>query len=180
MALRRAGKGHVLGVNAASQFNSRGAKPPVAGTAAAIADNLDSSAWRRLSAGTGSKGERLFGWAQLELADLDAAECNESLSGLRTGGLPIRRNIADGEPAFHATWRPAGTSVAVLVNVEGQRRVIEDGFETAKNKLGLEHNETRSWRGWPGTLRSSCWPLRCWPSSAARPTPPHPQKALCR
>src|SRR5690348_12392944 len=71
MALRRAGKGYVLGVNATSQFNSWGAKPPVAGTAAEIASTLDPSAWRRLSAGAGSKGERLFDWAYLELADLE-------------------------------------------------------------------------------------------------------------
>src|SRR3954463_9597437 len=56
MALRRAGKGYVLGVNSNSQFNSWGAKPPVAGTAAEIAGALDPSAWCRLSAGTGSKG----------------------------------------------------------------------------------------------------------------------------
>ena len=36
----------------------------------------------------------------------------------------------------------------MLVNVEGQRWAIEDGFETAKNELGLDHNETRSWHGW--------------------------------
>src|SRR5215218_856096 len=80
-ALRRAGKGYVLGVNSNSQFNSWGAKPPVAGTAAEIADKLDPSAWHRLSAGAGAKGERLFDWAYLELADLEAAENNESLSG---------------------------------------------------------------------------------------------------
>src|SRR3954469_9804032 len=86
MALRRAGKGYVLGVSATSQFNSWGAKPPVAGTAAEIADNLDPSAWHRLSAGVGAKGERLFDWAYLELADLDAAEYNQTLSGLWTRG----------------------------------------------------------------------------------------------
>src|ERR671926_807361 len=47
-ALRRAGKGYVLGVNSNSQFNSWGSKPPVAGTAAAITSTLDPSAWRRL------------------------------------------------------------------------------------------------------------------------------------
>jgi SRSO17 transposase len=148
MALRRAGKGYVLGVNSNSQFNSWGAKPPVAGTAAEIARTLDPSAWCRLSAGTGSKGERLFDWAYLELADLDAAEYNESLSGLWTRGLLIRRTIVDGDLAFFTTWCPAGTPVAVLVTVEGQRWAIEDGFETAKNELGLDHNETRSWHGW--------------------------------
>ena len=46
MALRHAGKGYVLGVSATSQFNSWGAKPPVAGTAAEIASTLDPSAWQ--------------------------------------------------------------------------------------------------------------------------------------
>ena len=82
MALRRAGKGYVLGVNSNSQFNSWGTKPPVAGTAAEIASTLDPSAWHRLSAGAGSKGARLFDWTYLELADLEATEYNESLSGL--------------------------------------------------------------------------------------------------
>ena len=35
-----------------------------------------------------------------------------------------------------------------LVSVEGCRWAIEDSFETAKNELGLDHNETRSWHGW--------------------------------
>jgi SRSO17 transposase len=148
MALRRAGKGYVLGVSATSQFNSWGTKPPVAGTAAEIADNLDPSAWRRVSAGTGAKGERLFDWAYLELADLEAAEYNQILSGLWTRGLLIRRTIADGTLAFFATWCPAGTEMETLVTVEGRRWAIEDGFETAKNELGLDHNETRSWHGW--------------------------------
>ena len=148
MALRRAGKGYVLGVNSNSQFTSWGSKPPVAGTAAAIAGNLDSSAWRRLSAGAGAKGERLFDWAYLELADLDATEYNQTLAGLWTRGLLIRRTIADGDLAFFATWCPAGTAMETLVAVEGRRWAIEDGFETAKNELGLDHNETRSWHGW--------------------------------
>ena len=147
-ALRRAGRGYVLGVNATSQFNSWGRKPPVAGTAAEIAGALDPSAWQRLSAGAGTKGERLFDWAYLELADLDAAEYNESLSGVWTRGLLIRRNITDGNLAFFTTWCPAGTPVAALVTVEGQRWAIEDSFKTAKNELGLDHNETRSWHGW--------------------------------
>jgi SRSO17 transposase len=148
MALRRAGKGYVLGVAATSQFTSWGAKPPVAGTAAEIAGALDPSAWQRLSAGAGSKGERLFDWAYLELADLEAAEYNETLAGLWTRGLLIRRNIADGGLAFFTTWCPAGTAMETLVAVEGRRWAIEDGFETAKNELGLDHNETRSWHGW--------------------------------
>ena len=50
--------------------------------------------------------------------------------------------------AFFSTWCPLGTEMAALVRVEGQRWSIEDSFETAKNALGLAHNETRSWHGW--------------------------------
>ena len=133
MALRRAGTGYVLGVSATREFNSWGAKPPVAGTAAEIAGTLDPCAWHRLSAGAGAKGERVFDWAYLELADLEAAEYNETLSGLWTRGLLIRRNIVDGELAFFTTWCPAGTGRETLVAVEGRRWAIEDGFETAKS-----------------------------------------------
>ena len=34
------------------------------------------------------------------------------------------------------------------MSVEGHRWAVEDSFETAKNELGLDHNETRSWHGW--------------------------------
>jgi len=60
----------------------------------------------------------------------------------------IRRDIADGDLAFFSTWCPAGTDIAALVRVEGHRSAIEDSFETAKNELGLDHNETRSLQGW--------------------------------
>ena len=50
--------------------------------------------------------------------------------------------------AFFSTWCPLGTSLETLVAVEGRRWAIEDGFETAKNELGLDHHETRSWHGW--------------------------------
>lgn len=148
VALRRAGKGYVLGVGASSQFNSWIGKPAVSGTAAEIAGDLDLSAWQRLSAGAGTKGERLQDWAYLELADLEGAEYSENLSGLWTRGLLIRRHVADGELAFFTTWCPAGTPIEALVRVEGRRWAIEDSFEVAKNELGLDHNETRSWHGW--------------------------------
>jgi len=152
-ALRRACKGYVLGVKSDHHFGSWGDKPPVAGTAAEIARDLEPGAWQRLSAGEGTKGARLHDWAYCELADLDAYEYNETQSGLWTPslwtrGLLIRRNISDGDLAFFTTWCPAGTGIQTLVAVEGHRWAIEDSFETAKNELGLDHNETRSWHGW--------------------------------
>jgi SRSO17 transposase len=148
MDLRKAGKGYVLGVASNQPFNSWLGKPVVSGTAEEIMRGLDASAWQRLSAGDGVKGPRLYDWAYLELADLDASDDDSEQSGLWTRGLLIRRNLADGECAYFTTYCPAGTGIETLVAVEGQRWTIEDGFETSKNELGLDHNETRSWHGW--------------------------------
>lgn len=147
--LRKAGKGYVLGVASNHVFRSWGKKQLVGGTAAKIAQDLPKSAWRRLSSGEGTKGPRLHDWTYLELADLDAGEYNGALTGKWTRGLLIRRSIADDDDlAFFSTWCPKGTTMEKLVLVEGHRWAIEDSFETAKNELGLDHNETRSWHGW--------------------------------
>jgi SRSO17 transposase len=148
MALRKAGKGYVLGVSSDHQFHSWGRKPVISGTAEDIAGGLKPSAWRRLSAGDGTKGPRLYDWAYLELADLDAAEFDAPRGGLWIRGLLIRRGISDGETAYFSTCCPAGTTIETLVAVEGHRWAVEEGFEVAKTELGLDHNETRSWHGW--------------------------------
>ena len=147
-ALRRAGKGYVLGVGSNHHFGSWHGKPAVAGRADEIVQSFDPAAWQRLSAGDGTKGARLHDWIYCELADLDASEYDESRSGLWTRGLLVRHNIGDGDLAFFSTWCPAGTDIQTLVLVEGHRWAIEDSFETTKNELGLDHNETRSWHGW--------------------------------
>jgi SRSO17 transposase len=145
--LRRAGKGYVLGVTGTHQFWSWG-KAPIAGTAEEIAQSLPATAWARLSAGDGTKGPRLYDWAYLELADLDAEEVGCPALGTWTRGLLIRRSLSDASLAYFTTWCPTGTSLDVLVGVEGRRWAIEDAFETAKTELGLDHHETRSWHGW--------------------------------
>ena len=149
MALRRAGKGYVLGVRSNDTFYSWGKSEAVTGTAQEIAGRLPPSAWKRLSAGCGTKGARLHDWAYLKLADLAGDNGKEAQSAqIWTRGLLIRRKIADGDLAFFTTWAPRGTTIETLAKIEGHRWAIEDGFETAKNELGLDHNETRSWHGW--------------------------------
>ena len=113
-ALRHAGKGYVLGVKSDHQFGSWGKQPVVAGKALEIAQNLTPEAWRRLSAGEGTKGARLHDWAYCELADLDAQDYDDAKSGLWTRGLLIRRNIGDGDLAFFTTWCPTGTDIQTL------------------------------------------------------------------
>jgi SRSO17 transposase len=147
-ALRQAGRGYVLGVHANHWFGAWNTTPLIAGEAKDIAESLPAEAWQRLSAGLGTKGERFYDWAYCPLADLDAEEFDAPSAGLWTRGLLIRRSVTDGECAYFTTWCPHGTSIDTLVRVEGTRWRIEEGFETAKNELGLDHNETRSWHGW--------------------------------
>jgi SRSO17 transposase len=147
--LRRAGKGYVLGVTGTHPFRSWGKKPGWSGTAATIAAGLPTGAYVRLSAGEGTKGPRLYDWAYLELADLEAEDVGcPGGPDVWTRGLLIRRSLADQSLTFFTTWCPKGTPLEVLVRVEGCRWAVEDGFETAKTELGLDHNETRSWHGW--------------------------------
>ena len=65
-----------------------------------------------------------------------------------TRGSLIRRHIAEGELAFFTAWCPAGTGIDALVQVKDHRGATEDSFETTKNELGLDHNETGSWHRW--------------------------------
>jgi SRSO17 transposase len=136
--LRRAGKGYVFGVSSAHVFQSWGKRRFVAGTAADIAKTRRASDWKRLSAGAGTKGPRLYDWCYIELADLEVEEFYGVNHGLWTRGLLIRRRIADGDLAFFTTWCPTATSIETLVAVEGHRWAIEDSFETAKNEFGLD------------------------------------------
>jgi len=97
MALRRAGKGYVLGVPRTQGVWSSGTRPDVSGTAEDVAATLDPAAWRRLSASAGTKGPRVYDWAYVELGDLDAqAQGYAGSHGLWTRGLLARRSIADG------------------------------------------------------------------------------------
>jgi SRSO17 transposase len=143
--LRQAGKGYVLGVTGTHPFRSWGKKPSWSGTAETIAAGLPPAVYVRLSAGDGTKGPRLHDWAYLELADLEAEDVGYAGSpAVWTRGLLIRRSLADRSLAFFTTWCPQGTPLEMLVQVEGCRWAIEDGFETAKTELGLDHHETRS------------------------------------
>jgi len=156
-ALRRAGKGYVLGVNANHHFGSWAGKPPIAGTADEIAQSLDPSAWQRLSAGQGTKGARLHDWAYLELADLDACEYAEERSGLWTRGLLIRRNIADGDLRSSPLGaRPERTSRpwSRSKGIAGQSRTASRPPRTSSGSI-----TTRPAPGTAGIATSlwSCW-----------------------
>ncbi len=112
-------------------------------TAAELAEACPASAWQRLSAGAGSKGERFYDWTRIRLAPRPGAPQTHR------HWLLIRRN---GEAAkdltYYVAFGPANTSLATLARVAGQRWTIEECFEVAKQEVGLADYEVRSWHGW--------------------------------
>jgi SRSO17 transposase len=132
-AIERQGRGYVLAVTSAQRL---GFKP--------VEDWLEdvpADGWRRLSAGDGAKGPRLYDWAYLRAGTRTATGWQK--------GLLIRRKI--GKPAeftFYLTLAPAATPLAELVRVAGTRWTIEACFEAAKGEVGLDQYEVRSWTGW--------------------------------
>jgi SRSO17 transposase len=112
---------------------------------------LEPNAWKRLSAGSGSKGERLYDWAWLSLRDLSTS--HPALSPLIEPGFDrwflARRNLDDREElAYYLVFAPQHTELAEVVQIAGTRWVIETGFEAVKGEAGLDEYETRSWTGW--------------------------------
>jgi SRSO17 transposase len=108
--------------------------------AAEIAKLLPQKEWKRLSAGAGTKGERLYHWALLPLGEVDEE---------RRRWLLFRRSLSDPmDLAYYVVSGPKKTSLEVMVKVAGTRWAIEESFESAKGEVGLDQYEVRSWAGW--------------------------------
>jgi SRSO17 transposase len=97
--------------------------------------------WRRLSAGDGAKGPRLFDWLRLPL--------HAPLQDGFARWLLVRRSLAEPEAlTAYAVFAPTGTTLEELVRVAGSRWRVEIGFAEAKGEVGLDQYEVRSWHGW--------------------------------
>jgi SRSO17 transposase len=126
-------RGYVLAVTSTQHFGHKPARDWL--------EDIPSGSWQRLSAGDGAKGPRFYDWAYLP-------DPTEAVPGWQRG-LLIRRKIKKPtEFTFYLTFAPVATPVAVLVRVAGMRWTIETCFETAKNEVGLDEYEVRSWTGW--------------------------------
>lgn len=130
-ALERRRVGYVLAVTSAQRL--------FPGTVSDWVEEVPADGWQWLSAGEGSKGPRLYGWAYLPFRG--ASE------GWRKG-LLIRRRSSDGDLTFYLTCAPIDTTLTDLVRVAGSRWTVESGFELAKGEVGLDQYEVRSWTGW--------------------------------
>jgi SRSO17 transposase len=92
--------------------------------------------WQRLSAGAGSKGDRLYDWL---LTD----------PGTDTHHLLVRRSISKpDELAYYIVHSPTAVPLAELVRVAGSRWGVEETFQFTKNETGLDHYQVRKYHAW--------------------------------
>jgi SRSO17 transposase len=106
-----------------------------------IAGDLAADAWTTRAAGEGAKGLRLYDWARITLPWTTDAGFER--------WLMIRRSRKEPDKlAYYLVFAPEGTALAELAGAAGLRWTVEECFERAKDDLGLDHCEARSWHGW--------------------------------
>jgi SRSO17 transposase len=106
-----------------------------------FAQAAEEEGWKRLSAGEGSKGPRLYDWLRLPL--------NPPMQEGFERWLLVRRSIEDpAELSAYTVFCAHNTTLEALAKVAGSRWRVEIGFEEAKGEVGLAHYEVRSWDGW--------------------------------
>ncbi|MET7605871.1 IS701 family transposase [Streptomyces avermitilis] len=102
---------------------------------------LAPQAWKRLSAGRGSHGERMYQWARIPIRIWW-----ENGHG---HWVLARRSLKDPtDLAYYVCYGPVGTRLNDLVRVAGARWAVEECFQTAKGECGLDHYQVRLYHAW--------------------------------
>jgi len=103
--------------------------------------------WQRYRVLEGSKGPLVADFAAVRWVAV-----RDRLPGPE-GWLLVRRSVPttpEEQPAYkyYGSSAPAATPLATLVWLSGMRWPIEACFAEGRQEVGLDHYETRSWRGW--------------------------------
>ncbi|MER7578109.1 IS701 family transposase [Streptomyces sp. NPDC126514] len=102
---------------------------------------LAPQAWKRLSAGKGSHGERMYQWARIPIRIWW-----ENGHG---HWVLTQRSLKDPtDLACYVCYGPIATRLKDLVRVAGARWAVEECFQTAKGDCGLDHYQVRLCHAW--------------------------------
>ncbi len=105
--------------------------------------SLPPGAWTRHAIKEGSKGPLICDFACLRVSGV-----REGLPGASVW-LVVRRNVEDAsEVKYYLSNAPDTVPVGTLVRMSSVRWAVECCFAEGKGEVGLDHFETRSWRGW--------------------------------
>ena len=106
-----------------------------------LAARLPAQAWKKISAGDGAKGPRLYHWARVAIRPLE-----DPAMGY---WLLVRRSLTDPtDLAYYLCYGPPSTPLRELVRVAGTRWAIEESFQSAKGQVGLDQYQVRRYDAW--------------------------------
>ena len=139
-------RAYVLAVSGKEWVEVEGGHCPVKAVLAA----LPAEGWTRASAGAGAKGPRWYDWCWLPVAAPPPPDWRR--------WLVVRRSIA-APTALTAflVFAPQHTTLLEAVHTAGTRWAIEISFEAAKQEVGLDQYEVRSWPGWYRHITVAMW-----------------------
>jgi SRSO17 transposase len=109
----------------------------------ALARRLPTSAWRAYTIKDGAKGP-----IRADFAFVRVFPVRDRLPG--APGWVVLRRTRGPHPVlkYYLSNAAATTPHQTLVRVSGLRWPIERAFQDGKDELGMDHYETRTWRGW--------------------------------
>lgn len=120
-----------------------------------LARELRPEDFQRLSAGDGTKGPRESDWARVRLNPKLEQSLREPDQESLSHWLLVRRDVdvpleelTLSNHDFFLVYAPESTSLADMVEAAGGRWPVESCFESAKQEVGLDEYEVRSWTGW--------------------------------
>jgi SRSO17 transposase len=131
---------YVLAVPVSQRVSARADGKVAELRADALARLLPAQAWKKISAGAGAKGPRLYHWSRAAIRPLED-----------TGGywLLVRRSLTDPDDlAYYLCHGPERTPLRELARVAGARWAIEETFQTAKGQVGLDQYQVRRYDSW--------------------------------
>jgi SRSO17 transposase len=116
---------------------------PKARTVAEVIARLPREQWKRLSAGTGTKGPRIYDWARVRVI-----ESRDGMPGPEVW-LLARRSVSDPtEVTSYFVLAPKTISLQQLAKVAGTRYTVEQVIKEAKSEVGFDRYEVRYWHSW--------------------------------
>jgi SRSO17 transposase len=131
-ALEVRGLNYVMAVSCDTQIPT----PPGKLRADRFVEQIPRNGWQILSAGGGSKGERLYAWAFTSISDGEPTHHR---------WLLLRRNLHTGELAYFLCHATTAVPLATLVRVAGTRWRVEENFQAGKGCTGLDEHQVRTW-----------------------------------
>lgn len=105
-----------------------------------LISHVRAGAGRRMSCGDGAHGPRVYDWASVPI--------RAPFPHARRGWVLARRNTTTGELAYYVCFGPRGTRLRTLVRTAGARWAVEEGFQIAKNEVGLDQYQVRRYDAW--------------------------------